>query len=739
LSNQLFLSSAALSTFGLSKHQQFNLIDLAMKTQLIFLLLISSLSSIAQVTLKGSVKDAQGNLLPGVNVYIEGSYNGCSSDENGCFSFSTAEKGMQKLMASFIGYITWTKTVELSDAVTEEIILRESINTLDAVTITAGTFAAADKKRAAILDPIDIYTTASANGDVMAAMRTMPGTQSAADDGRLLVRGGDAYESKTYIDGLLTAKPYFSKTPDVATRGRFSPSLFNGVQFSSGGYSAEYGQALSSVLTLNSNDIAVQDVTGLSLMTIGVDANTTKAKPNNSYMLSGGYTNLAPFHALFKSNLNWIKPVESVNLSGTYRYKPNSHGMLKVFANTDYGRLSYEAPEGEGRIASLDNSGGSFYSNISYNDCLSKKSCYRIGLATTFDADSIQYNQYNVGNREFSAESRFTIITVASENLKLNYGICDTYLNYHQRFSVDSTAIDYKLNFEDHTLGSFIEGEYRFSKNFAIRPGCRAEYSSILNKMNFSPRLAFALSTGKNSQLSAAWGRYYQNPESDYLKFNTNLKFEDATHYIVSFQSGDTKSRLFRTELYYKKYNNLVTWQGNNETQPRNISNGGNGHAAGIDIFWRDKVTVKSLDFWVTYSYVDTKRLYRNFSVTATPDFVSKHNGSFVAKYWIHGITTQVGAAYTVASGRKYDDPNTSEFMDKTTGWYNDLSLNLSKVFFAGDQYSVFYVSVTNVLGRDNVFGYRPSSQADAQGNYELIPEKKDTKRFIFMGLMLSF
>jgi hypothetical protein len=131
--------------------------------------------------------------------------------------------------------------------------------------------------------------------------------------------------------------------------------------------------------------------------------------------------------------------------------------------------------------------------------------------------------------------------------------------------------------------------------------------------------------------------------------------------------------------------------------------------------------------------------LYKNFPVSATPDFVSNHNGSFVGKYWIHAISTQVGAAYTVASGRKYDDPYTPEFMDKTTGWYNDLSLNISKVFFVGDQYSVFYVSVTNVLGNDNVFGYRPSTSSDAQGNYELVPEKKDMKRFIFMGLMLSF
>lgn len=157
-------------------------------------------------------------------------------------------------MASFIGFKTWEKEIDLSTSVAIDITLRENISSIDAVTITAGIFAASDEKRASILKPLDIYTTAGSNGDIMAAMKTMPGSQSSPDDGRLVVRGGDAYESKTYIDGFLAAQPYYSKTPDVATRGRFSPSLFSGVQFNSGGYSAEYGQALSSVLNLNSTD-----------------------------------------------------------------------------------------------------------------------------------------------------------------------------------------------------------------------------------------------------------------------------------------------------------------------------------------------------------------------------------------------------------------------------------------------------------------------------------------------------
>mgnify|MGYP001439653129 FL=1 len=122
----------------------------------------------------------------------------------------------------------------------------------------------------------------------------------------------------------------------------------------------------------------------------------------------------------------------------------------------------------------------------------------------------------------------------------------------------------------------------------------------------------------------------------------------------------------------------------------------------------------------------------------ATPDFVSAHNLAIVSKYWIHAITTQVGVSFNVASGRNYDNPATPDFMDVRTGWYNSLNFNLSKVFFLGNQYSVLYFSVSNVLGSDPIVAYRPTSAADSNGNFQLTPVKQDSKRFFFIGLFLN-
>ena len=64
------------------------------------------------------------------------------------------------------------------------------------------------------------------------------------------MRGGDAVESKTIVDGLLIQNPYDSSVPHIPQRGRFTPFEFEGTVFSTGGYSAQYGQALSSVVDL---------------------------------------------------------------------------------------------------------------------------------------------------------------------------------------------------------------------------------------------------------------------------------------------------------------------------------------------------------------------------------------------------------------------------------------------------------------------------------------------------------
>ena len=710
-----------------------------MKTIITMFLFLSSLVSFSQSTISGRVTDKDGQAIPGVNIFIENTYDGASSDDEGRFQFETSETGSLNLMATFIGFKNWSRAIELPADLDFEIVLQESVNTIDAVTITAGSFTAEDEGRASVMKPLDVYTTPSAVGDIMGAIRTMPGTQASADDGRLLVRGGDVYETSTYIDGLVAAKPYYSKTPDVATRGRFSPSLFSGVQFNTGGYSAEYGQALASVLILNSTDVAEQNNTGLSLMSLGGEINRTQSWTNSSLMLSGGFYDFSLYDKVFNSSIDWVKPVSSYNGTAVYRIKPRSSGLFKAYATVDYGDLAYNVPAGDNaKNMLINNKTTTVYSNFSYRDCIGEKTCYRVGVSSTFQDNQTGLDADDVNSREWNIETRFAMIHDLSEGVKLTWGGNETSRSYEQNYLSDEGP-DYTGEFTDHLGGVFIESEIKFSKNLAIRPGIRSEYSSVINEWNLAPRFAVALKTGEEAQFSGAWGLYHQTPQADYLKLTPNLDFEKALHYILSYQFGNVSERLFRAEAYYKTYNKLVTYSAGENGLPENLKNNGNGYAGGLDIFWRDQKSIRGLDYWITYSYINTKRKYKYYPEKATPEFISDHTFSFVGKYWVNKISTQIGMSFTAASGRPYNNPESSIFNGERTKMYSDLSLNFSHVFYIGNQYSVLYCSVNNILGNDNILSYRPSDIADAQGNYTLIPVKRDLKRMVFIGLFLNF
>src|SRR5205085_2289358 len=183
---------------------------------------------------------------------------------------NTIEKGEQVVTVSSMGYKTAEQKINLNGPVRDLLfVIKEEINEMKAVIITAGSFEASDKKRATVLSSIDMLTTASANADVTGAIKTLPGAQQVGESEGLFVRGGTASETKTYIDGTLVNNFFYSSVPNIAQRGRFSPWLFKGTVFSAGGYSALYGQALSSALILESLDMPERSFGSLSLSFIG--------------------------------------------------------------------------------------------------------------------------------------------------------------------------------------------------------------------------------------------------------------------------------------------------------------------------------------------------------------------------------------------------------------------------------------------------------------------------------------
>src|SRR6187455_1015674 len=266
--------------------------------QNIFLILLICLPDLlsAQTTIAGKVTDKK-NPLIGVSITLKDTYDGATSDSSGKFSFKTSEKGDFKLTATSVGYRPFEQTIKLEGkgTLTIDIVLKEEVTELAAVVLSAGTFEASDRKRAAaVLNPIDIVTTASANGDVTGALKTLPGAQQVGEQEGLFVRGGTAEETKIFIDGTLVNNFFHSSTPNIASYGRFSPFLFKGTVFSTGGYSALYGQALSSALILEGTDLPERTSADIGVSVVGVGGGIQHLAKDkkSSWGISYNYANL---------------------------------------------------------------------------------------------------------------------------------------------------------------------------------------------------------------------------------------------------------------------------------------------------------------------------------------------------------------------------------------------------------------------------------------------------------------
>jgi len=712
-----------------------------MKSLLLLILMFTTTTNcLAQTTVSGKVTDKSGQTLPGTNVFIKGSYDGTSCNVDGVYSFKTRKTGEQILVVTMLGYEKQEKPFTVTDKeVIIDIKMSETYNELKAVVITAGSFEASDEKKAVTLKQVDILTTASATGDIYGALHTLPGTQQVGEDGRLFVRGGESYETRTYIDGMLVQNPYVSKVPDIPSRGRFSPMLFTGTVFSTGGYSAEYGQAMSSALILKTEGLAPKTITGISLYSLGAGLNHTERWENTSLAMSLDYFNLQPYFSLVKQKVKW--DIAPVSLDGNliFRQKIGKNGLLKVFSSHAERDLQLQYPDDTKpdrtmpiRIRSTND-----YVNTTYTTPLSTKTFLFVGTAWSNNLDRKNIDTSRLRETDKSFQARISINHHFTNRLGLKTGIELTNEKFNQNYFNSLDKKDYLTGYNENISAGFIESEYAPVNKLALRVGVRSEYSSLLQKANVMPRLSMAYKTSENGQVSLAYGMFYQDPSATSLRFTHQLGFEQANHYIINYQVNKN-DRIFRVEAYYKDYLHLTRYTIENDPNPLSYNNLGYGYAKGIDFFFRDQKSIKNLDYWLTYSYIDSKRLYNDFTQTATPSFISSHNANAVVKYFSAKLQTMIGLTYSFASGRPYFNPNSSNFMSDRTKSYNDVSMNLSYLTNFFGNFTIIYCSASNVLGFNNVYGYHYSTVADANGQFTQREIAPDAKRFAMIAVFIS-
>ena len=725
-----------------------------MKTR-IFTLLFTfafTFTLIAQITISGKVLGRNNKPLKDVSVTLKDTYDGATTDETGNYKFETSEKGSQTLIFSHPKFIEIEKSIQIED---KNLILnaelKESVSEIDAVVISAGSIEASDKKRATtLLTPIDVYTTAGANGQISSALETLPGVQKVGESEGLFVRGGTGTETKFFMDGNLVNNYFGNSVPGIKAMDRLNTSLFKGNVFSSGGYSAVYGQALSGVLALESIDLPERNAADFGISPIFASGGIQRVnqEKTHSYGISLGYSNLELMQKILKFNTDFEKAPQSFGGNGNFRIKTSRGGFIKYYGSYDTSSMKLSSPNLDDETSSdkINQNGKNTFHSLSYREKFGRYTL-NLGSSYTYNQNILHFSNVdqngsspfnndidsegNYFNAKALIERKLFKISAIRAGIELNTTKEETWVSIAQK----------NYEFRDDITSLFAETDLGISNDLSLKIGARAENSSSINHWNFSPRFAMAYRISKEWTSSLAYGTFFQNPESRFFTENYQPNYQRADHYIFQVQRA-ADGRSLRLETYYKKYQDLIKTT-TDFYRPIAVNNSGSGYAKGVELFWRDKKSLKNIDYWVSYSYLDSKRDYLNYTESLFPNFAAKHTLSVVAKKFVTNWKTGFNISYNYNSGRPYYNfvTENGNIVLKNQGFVKDyqavnFSLNYLPNLGKKDAraFTVLVLSINNVLGTKNEFGYNFSS--NGLKSRAIVPP---TNTFVFIGAFISF
>lgn len=423
----------------------------------------------------GKITDDNGSVLELVNIAVLGTSYGVSSNSRGQYELHLPSDTLLKVVYSFIGYQQETKKVMLKagEHLKVDICLRSTSTTLSDIVIADRQINSATITR---LDAREISLIPSSSaGGVEDLVKTLPGVSSTNElSSQYNVRGGNFDENLIYINGIEVYKPFLVGSGQQEGMSVINPSLVSNIDFSAGGFSAEYGDKLSSALDITYKKPTLTEAS-IAISLLGAEAHVEGASPKNkiSYLLGTRYKNnkyiLGNMETKgnYQPNFTDIQGILSYNISPRLEvsafgyYSNNNYLMVPETRQTDFGNVQ-EAHRitiyFDGKEASKYKTGlGAMTLNFSPNEDLNLKL-----IASTYSAiESENYDiqgQYWIGQLETNPGSEQT------GNVISNQGV-GTYIQharnsfYSQVFNIDHKGA-YKKDFYTLKWGARYQHQY---------------------------------------------------------------------------------------------------------------------------------------------------------------------------------------------------------------------------------------------------------------------------------------
>lgn len=401
----------------------------------------------------GKIVDDSGNVIELVNVAVMGSSYGTSSNSRGQYELYLPSDTDLEIVFSFVGYKQETRNIKLKKGEERKIDV-----VMEYTSVTLPDAVVSDRKiKSATITRLDArkitFVPSSGAGGVEDLVKTLPGVSSTNElSSQYNVRGGNFDENLIYINGIEVYKPFLVGSGQQEGMSVINPRLVSNIDFSAGGFSAEYGDKLSSVLDITYKRPLLTEAS-LSMSFLGLEAHAegTTLHHRLSYLVGARYKNNKYIlgnmetKGIYQPNFTDVQGILSYNVSPRLElsafgyYSRNSYSMIPTTRETDFGNIQQShriTIYFDGRETSNYNTGlGAFTVNYSPNEDLNLKL-----IASTYSAvESENYDimgQYWIGLLETNPGSE------QSGNVISNQGV-GTYIEharndfYSQVFNID--------------------------------------------------------------------------------------------------------------------------------------------------------------------------------------------------------------------------------------------------------------------------------------------------------------
>ena len=553
------------------------------------LLVLANIFSVAQSTGKitGKVVDQISNeRLPGVNVIVVGTDLGASTDLNGEFTISGLAPGSYQLKASYIGYNSNTKSdIVVNTAKPSNVFfkLSESIIELEGVTVTSDFFETPPTEVSSIktFSYEEIRRSPGGFEDVVRALSVLPGVaRQSAGRNDLVVRGGAPSENLYLVDGLIVPNiNHFGS--QGSTGGPLSFINLDFVEettFSTGGFQANYGDKLSSVLKIDLREGRKDRIGGKALISasqFGLNLEGPVSENSNFiFSLRRSYLDFI-FNA---AGFNFVP--EYYDLLTKYNYNIDKSNRISFLFVGALDRVNFNNEDDEdifdnSRILGSDQN--QYATGLSYRN-LFNKGYYTVSLSRNyisydgFQNDTLLNPIFLNETKEAENELKADVIYKVAAASEVNVGASVKLINYESNIlfpdqfvtTFGETLPITSLNADDNFLKSSIYALYSgyFFQRLRFNIGIRGNYfDAIDSKITLSPRLSLSYFLTENTNMNFSTGIYRQAPSYIWLTLpeNRNLKSIQVEQYILGLSHKLRSDLRLKVEGFYKNYSNYPT------------------------------------------------------------------------------------------------------------------------------------------------------------------------------------